>query len=142
MAEAAQGFAGDLQKRSERSFVKLFARQHVKMQKLCFYRLEKEFSVLFLTFSGEAPSGSTGFACASPTCRACWQGTAFPSHIHKTFRLLFAAAALCAASNSQGCKALEVVVFCGEVLCCELVRALARRRAPLSQHAFKHQRLM
>lgn len=33
-AEAAQGFVEDLQKRSERSFVKLFATQRVKMQKL------------------------------------------------------------------------------------------------------------
>lgn len=67
----------------------------VEMQKLCFYKLEKEFSGVFCSFgwwfcvlgvvfcffffifSGKILSGSTDFMCASHTCGACGQGTTF-----------------------------------------------------------------
>jgi len=92
--------AKDLWKQLERNFYELFAMQCAKMQMLCFCRLEREFSMLSV-FSGKAATGSTAFTCASRTCWAGWQGTAFLSYVCKTFWSLFVAAALYAADSSS-----------------------------------------
>lgn len=77
-AEVAQELVKNLWKQLQRNFLKLFAVYDVKMQKLCFYRLEKEFWFLFFfIFSGKTPSGGTGVMCASHTCGAHGQGTTF-----------------------------------------------------------------
>lgn len=92
-AEAAQELVKNLWKQLQRSFLKLFAVHDVKMQKLCFYRLEKEFwfLVFFLIFSGKTPSGGTDVMCASRTCGARGQGTTF-YHMSAT---LYAADSFC-----------------------------------------------
>lgn len=116
---APGGVAKDLQKQLERSFLKLFAMQRVTMQKLYFYRLEKEFSVLFFFYI--LRDGSR-WQCWVYICKPAGRG---PLSLHmsvkwfgcSSLRLLFSLPTV-----SPGCKAPEVVGLCSEVPCFALAQ--------------------